>query len=129
MTIREILEQYPLGLTIQQLRLKSGLDVRDVKLVLKKLAVVQDGDKYILYDSPQSKEKLMSQITDNSKSTNTPRAPTKVRHRPFTPNPTMGYQVAGAKVKIFLSRRASSHTLTLSLDDLKDLVRAVKKSA
>ena len=32
------------------------------------------------------------------------------------------------KAKIFLDRRATSKTLTLSLDDLKELVNAVEKS-
>ena len=52
----------------------------------------------------------------------------KPRNKPFTPNPIMGYQVQKGKAKIFLDRRATSKTLTLSLDDLKELVNAVEKS-
>lgn len=54
--------------------------------------------------------------------------PKKPRNKPFTPNPIMGYQVQKGKAKIFLDRRATSKTLTLSLDDLKELVNAVEKS-
>lgn len=54
--------------------------------------------------------------------------PKKPRNKPFTPNPIMGYQVQKGKTKIFLDRRATSKTLTLSLDDLKELVNAVEKS-
>ena len=54
--------------------------------------------------------------------------PKKTRNKPFTPNPIMGYQVQKGKAKIFLDRRATSKTLTLSLDDLKELVNAVEKS-
>lgn len=54
--------------------------------------------------------------------------PKKLRNKPFTPNPIMGYQVQKGKAKIFLDRRATSKTLTLSLDDLKELVNAVEKS-
>ena len=54
--------------------------------------------------------------------------PKKPRNKPFTPNLTRGYEVQRDKVKIFLDRRASSKVLTLSLDDLKELVNAVEKS-
>ena len=54
--------------------------------------------------------------------------PKKTRNKPFTPNPIMGYQVQKGKAKIFLDRRATSKTLTLSLEDLKELVNAVEKS-
>lgn len=55
-------------------------------------------------------------------------APSKTkRNKPFTPNPTKGYRVEKGKVKIFLDRRASSRTLTLSVEDLQELVNAVKK--
>lgn len=49
--------------------------------------------------------------------------------KPFTPNPTRGYEVQPGKVKIFLDRRATSRTLTLSIDDLRELVKAVEKAA
>lgn len=49
------------------------------------------------------------------------------RHKPFTPNPTCGYQVEKDKVKIFLERKAGSRTLTLSIHDLRELVHAVEK--
>ena len=54
--------------------------------------------------------------------------PKKPRNKPFTPNLTRGYEVQRDKVKIFLDRKASSKVLTLSLDDLKELVNAVEKS-
>lgn len=57
-----------------------------------------------------------------------PIMPKKPRNKPFTPNPIMGYRVQKGKAKIFLDRRATSKTLTLSLDDLKELVNAVEKS-
>lgn len=50
------------------------------------------------------------------------------RNKPFTPNLTRGYEVQRDKVKIFLDRKASSKVLTLSLEDLKELVNAVEKS-
>lgn len=52
----------------------------------------------------------------------------KPRNKPFTPNGTLGYQVCSGKVKIFLERRASSRTLTLHINDLRELVHAVEKS-
>lgn len=48
--------------------------------------------------------------------------------KPFTPNPTRGYEVQRGKVKIFLDRRAASRVLTLSIEDLRELVRAVEKA-
>ncbi|OOS04350.1 hypothetical protein SAMN02745664_1249 [Moraxella cuniculi DSM 21768] len=129
MTIREILEQYPLGLTIQQLHLKSGIAVKEIKQSLKKLPVVVDGEHYILYDSPASKEQVMAQISTEKPADPAPTAPmAKRRHRPFRINPTLGYQVVGDKIKIFLERRACSRTLTLSKDDLRDLIQAVEKT-
>ena len=80
-------------------------------------AIINEGDKQISIleeakDAPY--EKLIM--------------PKKPRNKPFTPNPIMGYQVQKGKAKIFLDRRATSKTLTLSLDDLKELVNAVEKS-
>lgn len=57
-----------------------------------------------------------------------PKAVKPKRNKPFTPNPTKGYQVANGKVKIFLDRKASSRTLTLTLEDLKELIRAAEKA-
>ncbi|UOO93351.1 hypothetical protein [Vitreoscilla stercoraria] len=53
----------------------------------------------------------------------------KVRNKPFTPNPTRGYEAKHGYVKIFLERRACSRTLTLTVDDLKELLRAAEKAA
>ena len=129
MTIREILEQYPLGLTVRQLHLKSGIAVKEIKQALKRLPVVVDGEHYILYDSPASKEQIMVQINSKQPVEPTPSVSVaKRRHRPFRINPTLGYQVVGDKVKIFLERRACSRTLTLSKDDLRDLIQAVEKT-
>lgn len=50
------------------------------------------------------------------------------RTKPFTPNPTRGYEVQKGKVKIYLDRRAASRVLTLTVDDLRELTRAVEKS-
>lgn len=52
----------------------------------------------------------------------------KKRNKPFTPNPLMGYQVEKGKIKIFLDRRASSKTLTLTTEHLSELVNAVNKA-
>lgn len=48
--------------------------------------------------------------------------------KPFTPNPTRGYEVQRGKVKIYLDRRAASRVITLSIEDLRELVRAVEKA-
>lgn len=50
------------------------------------------------------------------------------RNKPFTPNPTVGYRVEKGKVLVFLDRKASSKTLTLTVQDLKELITAVEKS-
>ena len=112
---------------------------------LKKINTFKKSPEYYhLYNSPEQKAVLQAQFTP--KATNLsphPKAvqaikeavqapkeakkPTK-RHPPFTPNPIMGYQVQKGKAKIFLDRKASSKTLTLSLDDLKELVMAVEKA-
>ncbi|AUZ05333.2 hypothetical protein ADP71_18080 [Vitreoscilla sp. C1] len=52
-----------------------------------------------------------------------------LRSKPYTPNPTRGYEAKKGYVKIFLERRACSRTLTLTVDDLKELLRAVEKAA
>lgn len=53
---------------------------------------------------------------------------TTKRNKPFTPNPTVGYRVEKGKVLVFLDRKASSKTLTLTVQDLKELITAVEKS-
>lgn len=67
------------------------------------------------------KQAILAQIADSTPAK-------KFRNRPFTPNPITGYQVQKGKAKIFLDRKATSKTLTLSIDDLRELVTAVEKS-
>lgn len=90
-------------------------------------------------NDPQSSD---NSATNNDSNTSVSTEPSEVKtpditseivikkkpNKPFTPNPTRGYEVKPGKVKIFLDRKASSHTLTLTVDDLKELVRAVEKS-
>lgn len=59
----------------------------------------------------------------------TPARPAKPRNKPFTPNPTRGYEVQKGRVKIYLDRKACSRVLTLSIDDLRELVRAAEKAS
>lgn len=126
MTIRELLEKHPQGLTIDEIRLKSKLPHKTVKEQLNKLPVEFDGEFYYLYTSPEHRQQIKEQIMNTSK-TEPITAKQVKRNKPFTPNPTTGYQVMAGKVKIFLDRKASSKTLTLSIEDLEELVNAVRK--
>ncbi len=143
-SLRPILEAHPNGVSINELMVKTRLPHKKIKTELDRLPVVFDGEYYHLYQNQEQKAVLQAQFTP--KATNPsphPKAvqaikeavqapkeakkPTK-RNPPFTPNPIMGYQVQKGKAKIFLDRKASSKTLTLSLDDLKELVMAVEKA-
>lgn len=83
------------------------------------------GREYI--EMPETRSVITQQILAQiSQSEDTPaEAP---RNKPFTPNPITGYQVQKGKAKIFLNRKATSKTLTLTIEDLEELVNAVKKS-
>lgn len=125
MTVRELLDKHPNGLTINEIMVKTNNKYRDIKDTLAKLPVEFDGEFYYLYTSPEHRQQIKEQIMAASNHTLPPKQ--AKRNKPFTPNPTTGYQVMAGKVKIFLDRRASSKTLTLSIEDLEELVNAVKK--
>lgn len=147
-SLRPILEAHPNGVSINELMVKTRLPHKKIKTELDRLPVVFDGEYYHLYQNPEQKAILQAQIAQSSLANKrqttqtatqetvqkTPKEtvqktpkPAPKRNKPFTPNPIMGYQVQKGKAKIFLDRRASSKTLTLSLDDLKELVMAVEK--
>lgn len=123
--IRTLLENCPTGLTISELMVKSKLPFKHVKTELDRLPVVTDGNVYHLYQSAEERALLQAQFAQAKIAQN--RDKKVKRNPPFTPNPLMGYQVQKGKVKLFLDRRASSKTLTLTLDDLKELVMATEK--
>lgn len=113
-----------LSLSIGQIQTATRLSNRTVKTALQHMNVEFDGFGYRL-KAEQSDDEV--QIT-SSQAELAHTKPKKPRNRPFTPNPLMGYQVEKGKVKIFLDRRASSKTLTLTTEHLLELVNAVNKA-
>ena len=129
--LRKLLEDNPNGLTLDEIRLKTGgVGHRQIKQHLAKLPVEFDGEFYYLVKSPEHRTELQAKIKEKAMTSSQAEIVKvkKVRSKPFTPNPTRGYEVQKGRVKIFLDRRASSRTLTLSIDDLKELVNAVEKA-
>lgn len=110
--ITQCLDGADLGLTIGQIQTMTRLSNKTVKTALKHMDVEFDGAGYLL-------KKEVDIITSSQ---------AKKRNKPFTPNPLMGYQVEKGKIKIFLDRRASSKTLTLTTEHLSELVNAVNKA-
>ncbi|AKG09017.1 hypothetical protein AAX05_01190 [Moraxella bovoculi] len=117
--ITECLDSADLGLTIGQIQTMTRLSNKTVKTALKHMDVEFDGAGYLL------KKTAEVDIITSSQSQLTQ---AKKRNKPFTPNPLMGYQVEKGKIKIFLDRRASSKTLTLTTEHLSELVNAVNKA-
>lgn len=113
--ITQALENADLGLSVGELMTITKLSRKTITTALKHMSVEFDGVGYQLKkdDEITSSQAEILQV--------------KKRNRPFTPNPLMGYQVEKGKVKIFLNRRASSKTLTLTKEDLAELVNAVNK--
>lgn len=104
--ITQALENADLGLSVGELMTITKLSRKTITTALKHMSVEFDGVGYQLKkdDEITSSQAEILQV--------------KKRNRPFTPNPLMGYQVEKGKVKIFLNRRASSKTLTLTKEDL-----------
>lgn len=115
--ITQCLDGADLGLTIGQIQTMTRLSNKTVKTALKHMDVEFDGAGYLLKKEVDIITSSQSQFTQAKK-----------RNKPFTPNPLMGYQVEKGKIKIFLDRRASSKTLTLTTEHLSELVNAVNKA-
>lgn len=113
--IEHALNASDLGLSIGQIQTATKLSNKTVKTALQHMNVEFDGVGYML------------KAVENDVTSSQAELQVKKRNRPFTPNPLMGYQVEKDKVKIFLDRRASSKTLTLTKEDLVELVNAVNK--
>ncbi|AKG07031.1 hypothetical protein AAX06_01690 [Moraxella bovoculi] len=117
--ITECLDSADLGLTIGQIQTMTRLSNKTVKTALKHMDVEFDGAGYLLKKTAE---------VDIITSSQSQLIQAKKRNKPFTPNPLMGYQVEKGKIKIFLDRRASSKTLTLTTEHLSELVNAVNKA-
>lgn len=134
--VREKLERNPLGLTIGQLQTLCKLSNKTVKDALAKLHVECDAAGVVVLPVPKTDEYITEYAPSNhiAKKTFSESEPkpqesaSKPKNKPFTPNPTRGYEVQKGKVKIFLDRKASSKVLTLGINDLRELLRAVEKS-
>lgn len=116
--IEHALNASDLGLSIGQIQTATKLSNKTVKTALQHMSVEFDGVGYQL-----KKDDTKDEITSSQAEI----LQAKKRNKPFTPNPLMGYQVEKGKVKIFLNRHASSKTLTLTKEDLAELVNAVNK--
>ncbi|WFF39251.1 hypothetical protein LU290_03245 [Moraxella nasibovis] len=114
--ITQALENADLGLSVGELMTITKLSRKTITTALKHMSVEFDGVGYQLKAVENDVTSSQAEILHAKK-----------RNRPFTPNPLMGYQVEKGKVKIFLNRRASSKTLTLTKEDLAELVNAVNK--
>lgn len=130
--VKEVLNTNPLGLSFGELMeqtrlskvgLQNTLDCIDGVDVANGLYVLKANEADNSIPSVTSSQVEVEHFKDDDAI----KPVKKPRNKPFTPNPTRGYEVQKGKVKIFLDRRASSKVLTLSIDDLEELVNAVKK--
>lgn len=130
------LRKSPVGLSLSQIQTICRLSAKTVKAALKELDLTPDAAG-VYFDgavaaaavepTPAAPVPVIEPIVQPKteaavKKSSTPRA------KPYTPNPTRGYEVQKGKVKIFLDRKAASRTLTLSIADLQELVAAVQKA-
>lgn len=127
-TVRQTLAQNPNGLTIEEIRIKTGLEHRIVKQELSRLPVHFNNQHYHLVTSPEHRMKLEQGEIMPAQITNTDdKSQPKVRKKPFTPNLTKGYEIKDNSVRIFLDRRNNAKSITLTIDDLQELLNAVRK--
>ena len=128
--VKEAIENRPLGATIDDIYNSTKLSMTTIRNTLAQLPTEQRGDEYFLLDEQATKTAPKADLNENAQEKPVTNQATvkKIRNKPFTPNPTRGYEIKKDKVKIFLDRRTGSKVLTLSLSDLKELVNAIEKS-
>ncbi len=130
--IKQALMDNPKGLTLDEINQKTKLSISTIQVTLKIL------ESEVIYNEVENAYALAERITKPltpandepiiDKTTGETTKKPMLKRKPFTPNPTKGYEVKGDKVRIFLDRRNNAKSLTLSADDLEELVNAIKKA-
>lgn len=126
--IKDCLYSNPKGMTLEELNIETGISMVSLRKATDTMGLKCNEDgKYIDPTLTNIKEVFKNKESPIKTTENKPKQKPK-RTKPYTANPMMGYMVEESKVRIFLHRRASSNTLTLSLDDLEELTEAIKKA-
>lgn len=127
--IKEVLTDNPKGLNFEEIvtLARKNPNVIQVALeVLGKANNVKFDDVEQLYfwvDNPTTETAEVVNETETNTEIATPKP--KNRYKRFSPNKVTGFMLEKAKIRVFLDRRASSHTATLSLDDFEMLAGAL----
>ena len=142
--VKRILTSNPKGLTLDEINQESGLAIPIVQTALKIIEseiIYDDVEKsYALaelintkpandemFDEPtvEVKAETAGEIASEPKPAKP--APKKEGRKMRSPTQITGYHIKGENVRIFLDKRHNAQSITLSVNDLKYLLKSVQK--
>lgn len=124
--VKRILTDNPKGLTIDEINQESGLAISIIQTVLE---LIKD---QIVYDEVENSYAIAQLATtpanEPTKAGETEQVQEiKPKRTMFSPTALTGFQIKGENIRIFLDKRHNAQSITLSVNDLKDLLKSVKR--
>lgn len=129
--IKEVLTDNPKGLTLDEINQKTKLSISTIQTTLKIIESeihFDEVEQVYLFATPANEpsnetaggmDSPVETIQDNCEIAEMP--------KPCITSKITGYHIKGENVRIFLNKRHNAQSITLSVNDLKDLLKSVKR--
>lgn len=132
--VKQALIDNPKGLTLDEINQKTKLSISTIQTTLKILESeihFDDVEQVYLFITPIN-EPTKAGETDNPIETaqdncEIAEMPKPHKDKPCTTSKITGYHIKGENVRIFLDKRHNAESITLLVNDLKDLLKSVKR--
>lgn len=135
--VKQALIDNPKGLTLDEINQKTKLSISTIQTTLKILEseiYFDEVEQVYIFITPANDEPTNETAgeTDNPVETaqdncEIAEIPKPHKDKPCTTSKITGYHIKGENVRIFLDKRHNAQSITLSVNDLKDLLKSVKR--
>lgn len=120
--VKQALIDNPKGLTLDEINQKTKLSISTIQTTLKILA------SEIHFDEVEQVYLFATPANEPTKAGETEQVQEiKPKCTMFSPTALTGFQIKGDNIRIFLDKRHNAQSITLSVNDLKDLLKSVKR--
>lgn len=132
--VKQALIDNPKGLTLDEINQTTKLSISTIQTTLKILESeihFDEVEQVYLFATPAN-EPTKADETDNPVETaqdncEIAEMPKQHKDKPCTTSKITGYHIKGENIRIFLDKRHNAESITLSMNDLKGLLKSVKR--
>lgn len=123
--VKQALIDNPKGLTLDEINQTTKLSISTIQTALKILESeihFDEVEQVYIFITPANEPK-----NETAGKTVADQIQEVPKRKMFAPIALTGFQIKGENVRIFLNKRNNAQSITLSVNDLKDLLKSVQK--